>query len=142
MKELGESIVLGLAENEALRGQQVEIRWADDSYARHSFAEPTTGTMPEKSDELALDTRVLDALGIPHKLGEQITLEWRKDLSSSEMTSSTFTLCGFWEGNESSYASEAWVSRKYAEDMIGGVEGPVSEGQILGTHMAQVTPSK
>ena len=139
VKELGESIVLGLAENEALRGQQVEIRWADDSYARHSFAEPTTGTMPEKSDELALDTRVLDALGIPHKLGEQITLEWRKDLSSSEMTSSTFTLCGFWEGNESSYASEAWVSRKYAEDMTGGVEGPVSEGQILGTHMAQVT---
>ena len=31
VKELGHSIVLGLAENDKLGGRQVEIRWADDS---------------------------------------------------------------------------------------------------------------
>ena len=55
VKELGHSIVLGLAENDKLGGRQVEIRWADDSYAAHSFAAPTTGRMPQSADEVAMD---------------------------------------------------------------------------------------
>ena len=138
VEETGESIVLGVAENSDLAGHQTEIRWADETYASHSFAWPSAGRMPEGADELAVDTTVLDYLGIPHKLGQQVTLEWRPDLTSQETVSSTFTLCGFWEGNESSYASMAWVSRSFADQMTGGVDGSVSEGQILGTHMAQV----
>lgn len=136
VKGVGESIVLGLAENEKLAGRQVEIRWGDDMYASHSFAEPTTGHMPQKENELAAGTEVLDKLGIPHKLGEEVTLQWRRDINSPEVTESTFTLCGFWEDNASSYASYAWVSREFAEKMTGGVEN--SEGQVLGLHMAQV----
>ena len=135
--ELGESIVLGLAENRALAGRQVEIRWANDSYAEHAFAAPTTGRMPEAADEIALDTITLDRLGIPHELGQTVTLEWRKDLSGGEGTASTFTLCGFWEGNLSSYASMAWVSRDYAEEMTGGVL-TTDTSQVLGLYMVQV----
>lgn len=40
VKEVGESIVLGVAENRELQGHQTEIRWADDPYASHSFAWP------------------------------------------------------------------------------------------------------
>ena len=138
VEETGESIVLGVAENSDLAGHQTEIRWADEAYASHSFAWPSAGRMPEGADELAVDTTVLDYLGIPHKLGQQVTLEWRPDLTSQETVSSTFTLCGFWEGNESSYASMAWVSRSFADQMTGGVDGTAAEGQILGTHMAQV----
>lgn len=54
--ELGRSIVLGLAENQQLTGQSVEIRWANDAYAQHSYAAPTTGQMPQAADEIALDT--------------------------------------------------------------------------------------
>ena len=64
VKELGESIVLGVAENSDLAGRQTEIRWADDSYAAHSFAWPSEGRMPENTDELAVDTMVLDYLGV------------------------------------------------------------------------------
>lgn len=109
--EIGESIILGLAENKELAGRQVEIRWGDDSYAEHSFAMPDTGTLPQAADEIALDTLVLDRLGIPHELGQTVTLQWRKDLSGNEILSSTFKLCGYWEGNQSVYASMAWVSR-------------------------------
>ena len=70
VKELGQSIVLGIAENSRLRGRQVEIRWADDCYASHSFAAPTTGRMPQSADEVALDTITLDRLGIPHEIGQ------------------------------------------------------------------------
>ena len=135
--EAGESLVLGLAQNEKLGGRQVEIRWSSDINAKHSFAMPTTGTMPKAADEVALDTLTLDRLGIPHQIGETVTLEWRKDLTKDEVSISTFTLCGFWEGNESVYASMAWVSREFADEMIG--ENAVDEKNgILGLHTAQV----
>ena len=135
--ELGRSIVLGLAENQQLTGQSVEIRWANDAYAQHSYAAPTTGRMPQAEDEIALDTSVLDRLGIPHELGQTVSLEWRKDLNGDEVTTSTFTLCGFWEGNQSSYSSMAWVSRVYADEMNGGVIS-TDENQVLGLYMVQV----
>ena len=58
-------------------------------------------------------------------------------MNSEEMTSSTFTLCGFWEGNESVYASMAWVSRPFIDEVTKGVVP--SKDQALGMHMAQVT---
>ena len=140
VKELGESIVLGLAENDKLAGRQVEIRWANDSYATHSFAAPTTGQMPQSANEVALDTIALDRLGIPHELGQTVTLEWRKDLSDqdSEPLQAEFVLCGFWEGNESVYASMAWVSKEFALKACDYAAGP-SDGQVLGTRMMGVT---
>lgn len=141
VKETGESTVLGLAENKALSGKQVEIRWADKSYASHSFCMPTTGHMPENGNEAALDTLTLKRLGVEPKLGEAVTLEWRKDLSDpeAEKISSTFTLCGFWEGNESVYASMAWVSKDYTEGILTDSEDVISDGNVFGMHMAQVT---
>ena len=53
VREVGTSIVLGIAENTELAGRQVEIRWADESYAVHSFAAPTTGRLPESAGEIA-----------------------------------------------------------------------------------------
>ena len=141
VKEVGESTVLGLAENKALAGKQVEIRQADDSYANHSFSMPTTGHMPVNKNEVALDTLTLKRLGIEPKLGEKVTLEWRKDLSDpeAEKNSSTFTLCGFWEGNESVYAGMAWVSKDYVEAMVENGDAEVPDGNVFGLHMAQVT---
>ncbi len=139
VKETGESIVLGLAENEGLAGYQVEIRWGSESYARHSFSYPDTGRMPENADEVALDSITLRRLGIPAKTGERVTLEWRKDLTeeTAEYIRADFTLCGIWEGNESGYAGMAWVGREYADRMTGGVYN--TEGRILGQYMAQVS---
>ena len=141
VKEVGESTVLGLAENKALSGKQVEIRWADESYASHSFCMPTTGHLPEKENEAALDTLTLKRLGVEPKLGETVTLEWRKDLSDleAETISSTFTLSGFWEGNESVYASMAWVSNAYVDTMLENGAESIKDGNVFGMHMAQVT---
>lgn len=141
VKEVGESTVLGLAENKALAGKQVELRQADDSYANHSFSMPTTGHMPVNKNEAALDTLTLKRLGIEPKLGEKVTLEWRKDLSDpeAEKISSTFTLCGFWEGNESVYAGMAWVSKDYVEAMVENGDAEIPDGNVFGLHMAQVT---
>lgn len=136
--EVGESIVLGLAENDELAGRQVEIRWGDESYASHSFSMPTAGNMPQSDNEVALDTITLDRLGIPHEIGQNVMLEWRKDLNDpAEIPmQSQFTLCGYWEGNTSVYAGMAWVGRGFADKMTGGVYN--DEGKILGQYMAQI----
>ena len=139
VEELGRSIVLGLAENRELSGRSVEIRWANEPYAQHSYTLPTSGHLPQAADEIALDTLTLDRLGIPHELGAPVTLEWRKDSSDpdAETIRADFTLCGFWEGNQSSYSSMAWVSRVYADKMTGGVLS-ADPNQIFGLYMVQV----
>lgn len=134
---IGQSIVLGLAENNALLGRQLEIRWADNSYAKHSFSAPTTGRMPKADDEIALDTTTLDRLDIPHETGQTVTLEWRKDTNSDEKLTSTFNLCGYWEANKSVTSSLAFVNKQYAEQMTEG--RPNIDGQVFGLRMAQVT---
>lgn len=73
----GKSILVGTVENQALAGRQVEIRFASDSYAESCFASPTTGRLPQRADEIALDTQVLHRLGISPALGQTVTLSWR-----------------------------------------------------------------
>lgn len=134
----GRSIVVALAENKSLAGRQVEIRYASDQYAMDDFAYPTTGHMPQGKNEVALDTLTLERLGIPLELGQTVTLEWRRDLNAPEVTSSTFTLCGWWEGNLSVYASMAWVSEEFALEACDGSLAPEA-GQICGIRMMSVT---
>ncbi|MGN1185253.1 MAG: ABC transporter permease, partial [Oliverpabstia sp.] len=110
VKDWGKSIVIGVAENEELTGRQVEIRYADENYAASAFSMPTTGKLPVSENEIALDTITLDKMGLPYELGQEITLRWRKDLTSTDYTTSTFVLSGYWDGNSAAMASMAWVS--------------------------------
>lgn len=132
------SIVVGLAENQRLAGQSVEICYADENAANESFSMPTTGRLPQAKNEIALDTLILKQLGIPLELGQQITLEWRKDLSKADTIPSTFTLCGWWEGNAAIYASMAWVSEEFALDACENAHAPAPD-QICGQRTMSVT---
>lgn len=138
VKKCGRSIVAGVAENQSLAGRQVEIRYANEQYAKDDFAYPTTGRMPRNSEEIALDTLTLERLGVDRNLGEQVALTWRRDINSDDMTESTFTLCGFWEGNLSAYASMAWVSEEFALKACGGAEKP-QDGQVCGMRMMGIS---
>ncbi|MBD5474891.1 MAG: ABC transporter permease, partial [Lachnospiraceae bacterium] len=140
--EVGNSVVVGMGQGKALGGRQVEVRYGDEIYARHSFAIPSTGRMPVSAEEIALDTIILDRLRVPHELGQSITLEWTGDLAEAENQKAEFTLCGFWEGNESVYASMAWVSRDFADDVISKMDQSETDdasSRITGIHMAQVS---
>ena len=137
--EVGSSIVAGLGQGKELAGRQVEVRYADESYAKHSFAAPSTGRMPQTAEEIAVDTIILDRLGVPHELGQRIRLEWIADFTEKENRISEFTLCGFWEGNESVYASMAWVSREFAEGVAAELPETDVSSQIAGMYMIQVS---
>ena len=140
VRDFGKSIVVGIAENGELTGRQVEIRYADEAYARSSFSWPTTGTMPVQENEIALDTITLDKLGLPYELGQEITLDWRKDLNSDEYTTSTFVLVGFWDGNPAAMASMAWVSQSFVQSRCADIDQAeqLADGQVLGTVMLHI----
>lgn len=137
VRDYGESTIIGVAENKELTGRQVEIRYADENYARSSFSYPTTGTMPVQENEIALDTITLDKLGLPYELGQEITFEWRKDLTSDEYTTSAFVLSGYWDGNSAAMASMAWVSEAFVQSQCAGTdqEAQLANRQVLGTVM-------
>ncbi|OZG69321.1 ABC transporter permease [Bifidobacterium eulemuris] len=137
VRDYGKSAIIGVAENKELTGRQVEIRYADENYARSSFSYPTTGTMPVRENEIALDTITLDKMGLPYELGQEITLEWRKDLTSDEYTTSTFVLSGYWDGNSAAMASMAWVSEAFVQIQCADIdqETQLANGQVLGTVM-------
>ena len=136
----GKSTIIGVAENTELTGRQVEIRYADENYARSSFSYPTEGTMPVQAQEIALDTITLDKMGLPYELGQEITFEWRKDLTSDEYTTSTFVLSGYWDGNSAAMASMAWVSEAFVQSQCAGIdqEAQLANGQVFGTVMLHI----
>lgn len=140
VKDWGKSIVIGLAENEELTGRQVEIRYADESYAKSCFSYPVKGNLPTKKNEIALDTIALDKMGLPHAVGQEITLKWRKDLNSSDYTTGNFILSGYWDGNSAAMASMAWVSEEFAKAECEGIDQKeqLENGGYFGTGMLHI----
>ncbi len=137
VRDFGKSIVIGIAENEELTGRQIEIRYADENYAVSAFSMPTEGTLPVNENEIALDTITLDKLSLPHELGQEITLKWRKDLNSGEYTISNFILSGYWDGNSAAMASMAWVTESFVHRECAGIDqaAQLENGQVFGTGM-------
>lgn len=107
-------IVIGNARNTELLKLSTEINYAQDRDAREMFCYPTEGTMPKDRLELATSTLVLDALGLPYKLGEKVSL---KISVKGKIMNQDFTLCGYWKGDPVSQAQQCWLSRTYCDEV-------------------------
>ncbi|AVP63609.1 ABC transporter permease [Clostridium botulinum] len=116
IKEFGYSIMVNSAENKELLKHYTEIRYATDTEAKMFFSTPAKGKMPEKESEIATDTAVLDLLGVQHKIGERIKVEYYID---KEKFSKEFVLSGFWESDEAMPASMMFVSKEFIHKNIG-----------------------
>ena len=56
---------------------------------------PTTGRLPEKENEVAVSSLVLEALGVTPKIGEEVTLTWEVNPMLKQYKTDTFQICGF-----------------------------------------------
>lgn len=92
-----------------------EVRYADENLAESFNCTPTTGRMPKEANEVAASTLVLDALSVPHKLGEEISITWEKDPVTEETQTDTFRLVGFWKGDRAVLGQMVWMSEAYAK---------------------------
>ncbi len=92
----------------------VEIRCGDENLAQSFNSRPQHGRMPEGGNEIALSSLILDTFGIPHRLGETVTVTWEN--VPGETRTDDFTVCGYWEGDKAVLAQLAWVSEDYADE--------------------------
>jgi len=79
IKETGIRQMIGFVVNEEFIKEHVEISYGDDNYIKKGFCYPTTGRLPIERNEIITDTKVLDLLHIPHKVGEKIKLKYNID---------------------------------------------------------------
>ena len=68
-------IIIGQLANDELKKLSTEVNYAEDENAKSMFCYPEVGSMPKERLEVVTSTQVLDALKVPHKVGEQVTLE-------------------------------------------------------------------
>lgn len=125
IKTYSSSIVMSLAENKELAKVNTELRYAEEDYAKWAFSYPETGRMPKEYKEVAVSTLVLDALKLPHELGQEITFEFNARGKSYQ---ETFTLCGFWKGDAIAQSQMAWLSKEYVQEIVPMKEQSYYEG--------------
>ena len=137
VRDYGKSTIIGVAENKELTGRQVETVMLMKTMPVPAFPILQQEPCRCRKMRLLLDTITLDKMGLPYELGQEITLEWRKDLTSDEYTTSTFVLSGYWDGNSAAMASMAWVSEAFVQIQCAGIdqEAQLANGQVFGTVM-------
>lgn len=98
--------------NSGLSQWRADMWYMDDtslSFARYNLKE---GRFPQGETEIAVDTKTLDALGVPAKIGETISITY--DVKGIEYTTD-FTLTGFWETDPLSGMGHIVVSKAYID---------------------------
>lgn len=112
--EYGVRRVLGIGADEVLLKNYTEVSYMDKNSAEWSFLTPTTGRLPkENTNEAAADSRLLDALGVPKEIGSEFSVTI--DVDGKETTES-FVLCGWWEFDGASPASNILIPESRLEE--------------------------
>lgn len=127
IKEFGYSILVNMAENKEFLKHHTEVRYATSAQAKMWFCSPTKGRMPEKENEVATDTAVLDLLGVPHEIGKDLTIEYS---IGEKKLSTKFVLSGFWESDEVAPSSMVFVPKKFIDKNLAGIKPGDETGRI------------
>lgn len=115
VERYGSGIFLGTGMDERF-GFSVEVRYADENMAESFNCLPTTGRLPEKENEVALSSMILETLGVTPKIGEEVTLTWEVNPMLKQYKTDTFRICGFWKGDKAVLGQMVWVSEAYAKE--------------------------
>lgn len=115
VERYGTGMFLGAGMDERF-GFSVEVRYADEHMAESFNCRPTTGRLPEKEDEVAVSSIVLEALGVEPKVGEKVTLTWEVNPVLKQYKTDTFRICGLWQGDKAVLGQIIWVSEAYAKE--------------------------
>lgn len=110
--DLSYNIILGEVINEELSEDYTEVRYTEPLCAKQSYSYPETGTLPQKYEEVATCTAVLDAFGVPHELGQTLHLQLTNGFDTYE---GDFKVCGIWEKPALTMTNEIYFSKEFQE---------------------------
>lgn len=111
--DLSYNIIVGVPESEELNKDYTEIRYTEAESAKHGYSYPSQGKLPEKYNEIATCTTVLDDFGLPHELGQVIHLKMNNGFTTYE---GDFYVSGIWEKPADTVANQIYVSKAFQED--------------------------
>lgn len=117
VKDCSYNILVGTATNQELIKRQTEIRYSEPRDLKFGFVRLKEGKLPEKENEIVIDTIVMDLLGLPHELGNKISLSYE---FMGRAVEDTFVISGWYEGDKVSMASEIYISRAYLDNLMRG----------------------
>lgn len=120
VKEAGVRTVIGFLDTDSFAKIPAEISYMDANTTKWCYALPTTGHMPEKGNEIAMDTTALKQLGITPELGAEIQLCYTlndKEQAGPEITD-TFILSGYWEYDDLMPVHYINISESYLKEII------------------------
>ena len=109
---------LGQLSDEMMGVRNVKLAVTEQDYAESILSVPTTGRLPEKPGEIALDEFTMDSLGVLHELGAPVSIPWTD--SKGEQHNTDFTLCGWWASPTNFTEACAWVTAECAAGLLPG----------------------
>lgn len=96
IKECGIRRTIGFIDNGNIHG---EVGFTEPNVAKWSYIDFENGGLPsEDTKEAAADTKLLDELGVEHKIGAEFTVDFTDEKGNGY--SEKFKLSGWWERNE------------------------------------------
>ncbi|MBO4863321.1 MAG: ABC transporter permease [Eubacterium sp.] len=110
--DLSYNIIVGDILNEELYEEYTEAHYTTEACAKSGYSMPEVGSLPEKENEIATCTTVLDAFGLPHEIGQTIHLILNNGFSEYE---GDFVVSGYWEKPTATLANQIYVSKDFQE---------------------------
>lgn len=111
------NILIGWAEN--ILKRQAELRYLpEEKDLEDYFITLEEGHLPEKENEIVVDTFVMDELKVPHALGEKIPLTFS---FMGQTYEKEFVVSGWYQGDYISHASELYFSEAYWKELKGSL---------------------
>lgn len=99
-------------ENEALLKRHGEFYYMDDTALKLGFCEPTAGHKPTAENEIMMDTKAIQLLGIEQRVGAPVSLILNVH---GKTVTRDFVLSGWWEADPVFNVSILVASRAYVD---------------------------
>lgn len=117
---IGKRTIIGYINDGVFSKSSAEVSYMDENCAKWSFVTPTTGTRPQRENEINMDIQALKLLGVEPELGAQITLTYLVHDQNQNFVkrTDTFTLTGWWEYDSLCPVHFINVSEDYVNKVI------------------------
>lgn len=124
LKGVSETVKIGGLSSNKLYGNSVELNWGDDKSLENHFVDLVEGNYPTEKNDIVMDTKTLELLGYPAKIGTKINIDYkfgakRNYSLDANIQNNEFILSGYYNPPIESdlYIGQAFVSKEYLETL-------------------------
>ncbi|MBS6194829.1 MAG: ABC transporter permease [Clostridiales bacterium] len=116
IRDAGVRTTIGYTSTGVFSKVPAELSYMDENMTKWSYCTPTEGRAPSSLQEIAMDRKALELLGIEPELGAQVSLTWTDALQDKPREhTDTFTLVGWWEFDSLSPVHFINLSKEYTD---------------------------